>query len=48
MMKRSYLRPVTKVVKIKTNKLLIGSPVINSNRGIDYGGVDSDGSYDPS
>jgi hypothetical protein len=46
MKKRLYITPDMEVVEIKAMTLLAGSGV-SSVSGIDYGGVDENGSQDP-
>lgn len=46
-MKKVYMAPVTKMVAVGTEMLLAGSGV-QSDNGIGYGGVDADGSKEPS
>lgn len=46
MQKKEYMTPNMEVMEIKTMTLLAGSGV-NSDLGIDYGGIDEGGSLDP-
>ena len=46
MKKKEYIAPSMDVVEIKNMQLLAGSGVTST--GIDYGGVDNDGTLDPS
>jgi len=46
MQKKKYMTPNMEVMEIKTMTLLAGSGV-NSDLGIDYGGIDEGGSLDP-
>ena len=45
MKKKEYIIPLMKVVELKKMQLLAGSGV--SSDGIDYGGVDDEGTLDP-
>ena len=45
-MKKNYISPTQQVYTTSTDALLAGS--VSSNNGIEYGGVDTDGSLDPS
>ena len=47
-MKKTYLQPLTEVVKMETVSFICGSQDVKSNNGIGYGGVDDDGEKDPS
>lgn len=45
-MKKTYLRPLTKQVKIECSRVLMGSQVLgglDDSLDIDYGGVDQNG-----
>ena len=46
-MKKKYMQPSTKMVIIGTTIMLCGSQSITSDKGIDYGGVDEEGTKDP-
>jgi len=46
MKKKEYIAPSMDVVEIKNMQLLAGSGVTSDN-GIDYGGVDDEGTLDP-
>ena len=46
-MKRNYIKPCIKVVKTNLTKMICGSKDITSDKGIDYGGVDEDGTKTP-
>lgn len=46
-MKKTYLEPNTQVVTIDAGVILAGSVGVTSTKGIQYGGVDEDGSLDP-
>lgn len=43
-MKKTYIAPNTVVVEIESAMLLQASNGVSSNTGIDYGGVDTEGS----
>lgn len=43
MMKKQYLQPSLVIVQVKTAELICNSQDIISDLGIDYGGVDEDG-----
>ena len=45
-MKKTYIAPNTVVVEIESAMLLQASNGVSSNTGIDYGGVDTEGSMD--
>lgn len=47
-MKKTYLQPSTEMVIIGTTTMICGSQGVTSDKGIDYGGVDEDGTKDPS
>ena len=47
-MKKTYIQPLTEVVRMGTMSFICASKGVTSNNGIDYGGVDEDGSKDPS
>jgi hypothetical protein len=46
-MKKIYLQPSTEMVILGTTTIICGSQDITSDNGIDYGGVDEDGTKDP-
>lgn len=46
-MKKIYSAPVAEIMSTEMEELLVGS-VTSAEKGIDYGGVDVDGSIDPS
>lgn len=46
-MKKTYQEPTTQVVTIDAGVILAGSVGVTSTKGIQYGGVDEDGSLDP-
>jgi hypothetical protein len=46
-MKKTYLQPSVVVAQMETMMVVCGSQDITSDNGIDYGGVDEDGSKDP-
>ncbi|MBO4315872.1 MAG: hypothetical protein IKX24_09380 [Prevotella sp.] len=47
-MKKTYISPILTIVSSKTEEdLLQASGVFGPDQGIDYGGVDDDGSMDP-
>ncbi len=46
-MKKTYLQPLTEVVRMGTLSFICASKGVTSNNGIDYGGVDEDGELDP-
>jgi len=46
-MKKIYSAPVAEIMSTEMEELLVGS-VSSVEKGIDYGGVDVDGSKDPS
>jgi hypothetical protein len=45
-MKKIYMRPAQSMIETEPDQMICGS--IKSDRGIDYGGVDEEGSLDPS
>ena len=47
-MKKIYLQPSTEMVSIGTVSMVCDSQDITSDNGITYGGVDEDGTKDPS
>ena len=49
-MKKIYCTPVTDTIEIHPEQILAGSGVVSDDDvfNIDYGGVDEDGSSDPS
>ena len=47
-MKKTYLQPLTEVVKMETVRMICVSGGITSGNGIGYGGVDDGGGLDPS
>ena len=46
-MKKTYIQPLTEVVRMGTWNFICASEGVTSNNGIDYGGVDEDGELDP-
>ena len=46
-MKKTYIKPKALVCKINTELVIAGSEDIKSNNGINYGGVDEEGTKDP-
>ena len=46
-MKKTYLKPLTEVVRMGMTMMVCTSEGVTSNNGIDYGGVDEDGEKDP-
>ncbi len=46
-MKKTYIQPLTEVVRMGTLNFICASKGVTSNNGIDYGGVDEDGELDP-
>ena len=46
-MKKTYIQPLTEVVRMGTWNFICASEGVISNNGIDYGGVDEDGELDP-
>ena len=46
-MKKVYMTPTLEVVRMMTMQVLAGSGVTGNN-GIGHGGIDHDGSHDPS
>lgn len=47
-MKKTYISPILTIVSSKTEEdLLQASGVFGPDQGIDYGGVDNDGTMDP-
>ena len=46
-MKKIYSAPVAEIMSTEMEELLVGS-VTSAEKGIDYGGVDEDGTKDPS
>ena len=47
-MKKIYLNPSVKMENMEMSAMVCNSQDITSNQGINYGGVDEDGSKDPS
>ena len=47
-MKKEYMQPSTEMVMTRTAMMICGSQDITSDQGIDYGGVDEEGTKDPS
>ena len=47
-MKKTYIIPNISVLHIQTERIIAGSGAITSGKGMGYGGVDTDGSIDPS
>ena len=46
-MTKKYLKPSTEVVETKLTELICGSKDITSDKSIDYGGIDEEGTKDP-
>ena len=46
-MKKGYLKPDTEQMSADLTTLICGSQDITSDKGIDYGGVDEEGTMDP-
>ena len=48
-MKKTYIQPLTEVVRMSMVGMICGSQDVKSNKGygIGYGGVDEDGEKDP-
>lgn len=46
-MKKIYLQPLAKVAQMTTENIICSSQGVQSNNGIGYGGVDSNGTIDP-
>lgn len=46
-MKRVYIQPTTETVMVRQTMMICGSKDITSDKGIDYGGVDEEGTIDP-
>ena len=46
-MKKTYIQPQIEVAIIGTMNIICGSKDVNSSKGINYGGVDEDGTIDP-
>jgi len=46
-MKKTYINPVAKYLSVEEESILAASGV-TSNNGIEYGGVDTEGTLDPS
>ncbi len=47
-MKKTYMQPSIKAVEIKMTMMVCGSQDIKSDKGIGYGGVDEEGTLEPS
>lgn len=47
MMKKKYITPTIELTDLYPMRLLSGSGANNSDRSIDYGGVDTEGTIDP-
>ena len=47
-MKKEYMQPSTEMVMTRPAMMICGSQDITSDQGIDYGGVDEEGTKDPS
>ena len=48
-MKKIYMRPAQSMIETEPDQIICGSRGgVTSDRGIDYGGVDEEGSLDPS
>ena len=48
LMKKIYFQPNIEVVRTLSVNMICGSKDIQSDKGIDYGGVDVEGTKDPS
>lgn len=46
-MKKTYIQPSIMTAYIGTMNIICGSQDITSSKGINYGGVDGDGTIDP-
>ena len=46
-MKKIYMKPSTEVVETKLTGLICGSNDITTDKGINYGGIDEEGTKDP-
>ena len=46
-MKKKYITPNVRVVKMKHTTFLCGSYGVTSTKGLGYGGMDVDDEYDP-
>ena len=47
-MKKVYMQPAIEMVMTRPATMICGSQDITSDKGIDYGGVDEEGTKDPS
>ena len=47
-MKKVYMQPAVVMVETRTAMMICGSQDITSDKGINYGGVDEEGTKDPS
>ena len=47
-MKKIYFQPNIEVVRTQAVNMICGSKDVQSDKGIDYGGVDEEGTKDPS
>ena len=47
-MKKKYLEPTIESIHVEATMMICGSNNISSDIGINYGGVDEDGTKDPS
>lgn len=45
--KRNYMKPAQKVIKLDSAENMLAASDAVTGRGMRYGGVDTDGSYDP-
>lgn len=43
-MKKTYIGPITEVIKLTAEEQIMA---VSSDKGIGYGGVDEEGTYDP-
>ena len=46
-MKKTYMQPQIEVAIMRAMSIICGSDDIKSSKGIDYGGVDENGTKDP-
>jgi hypothetical protein len=46
-MKKNYMKPSVEVVETNLTKMICASRDVTSSKGINYGGVDGDGTIDP-
>ena len=47
-MKARYIKPILGTVRVRTQHLIAFSDAIGGNKGLGYGGVDTEGTLDPS